>query len=796
MLTVQRIALPALVAHLAVLALLAGTVGLGPAGWLAGAGYALGTTLLLARALLRSGRPAPGPADLVTTVRSTLVGGVAALVAESFAGASPVAVLPVLAAVALLLDAVDGRVARSTGTASAVGARYDMEVDSVLVLLLALYVAQSLGAWVVAVGSVHYLLLLARRALPWLRRPAVPRYWCKVVAALQGGVLVVAAAGVLPRGVAVVLLLVVAALLVESFGREVLELWSTRADAGPDLVPAAEPVLRRRPVLSALGTALAFAAVYAVLVVPDRVDRIAGAAFLRIPVEGLVLIGLVLLVPSRRRRAVAVGAGLLLGVLAVVRIFDLGFYEALHRPFNPVNDWRLFPAAVDMLGESFGPGWADVAVVGGGVLVVAVPIAVAAAVVRMGRVAARRPRLTARTAGSLAAVWLVCLVVGVQVAPRVPFASAAVAQLAVTQVGDAVHNVQDVGRFREELAAADPWGGMTGSDLLPGLRGKDVVLVFVESYGRISVEGSSFAPGIRDLLDAGTETLGAEGWSARSAFLTSPTFGGVSWLAHATLHAGLWIDTQQRHDQLLESDRFTLAAAFERAGWRTVVQVPSNRDPWDEGRAFYRFDEDHDRHDVGYEGPKFSFAAMPDQYTLAAFERLELAPGHAPVMAEIDLISSHEPWTPLPRMLDWDDVGDGSVYVGMPAEGPAPEDVVGDGDRIRALYAESIRYSLTALISWVTTFHAADDDLVVLLVGDHQPASIITGPDASHDVPVTVLARDPAVLDQVEGWRWDAGLLPSPDAPVWRMDAFRDRFLDAFGPAPSQRAAPGVGAPR
>jgi hypothetical protein len=141
-------------------------------------------------------------------------------------------------------------------------------------------------------------------------------------------------------------------------------------------------------------------------------------------------------------------------------------------------------------------------------------------------------------------------------------------------------------------------------------------------------------------------------------------------------------------------------------------------------------------------------------------------------------------------------VGDGSVYAGMPAEGLAPEDVVGDSARVHELYAQSIRYSLTALISWVSTFHAEDDDLVVLLVGDHQPASIVTGEDASHDVPVTVLARDPAVLDQVESWHWDEGLLPGPDAPLWRMDAFRDRFLDAFGPAPSQHAAPGVSAPR
>jgi hypothetical protein len=331
-------------------------------------------------------------------------------------------------------------------------------------------------------------------------------------------------------------------------------------------------------------------------------------------------------------------------------------------------------------------------------------------------------------------------------------------------------------------------------ELLTGLRGKDVLFVFVESYGRVAVEGSPVAPGIQELLEAGTERLGADGFSARSAFLTSPTFGGVSWLAHATLHSGLWVDTQQRHDQLLLSDRFTLPAAFERAGWRTVVDVPSNRDPWPEGRAFYRFDVDYDRHDVGYEGPKFSFAAVPDQFTLAAFERLELYPGHPPVMAEIDLVSSHEPWTPLPRVLDWDALGDGSVYDGMPAEGPAPTDVIGDSDRVTELFGQSIEYALSCLVSFVTTFHAQDDDLVLVLLGDHQPASIVTGPDASHDVPITIIARDPAVLERTTSWGWDDGMLPGPAAPVWRMDAFRDRFLAAFGATPGEASA--AGAPR
>jgi hypothetical protein len=531
-------------------------------------------------------------------------------------------------------------------------------------------------------------------------------------------------------------------------------------------------------------TVLAFLVVWAVLLAPDRLVRLVPAAFLRIPVEGLALVALALLLPPRARRVVAIPAGVVLGLLTVARILDVGFRETLYRPFNPVVDWRLLDSAVIVLQDTFGRGWGGAAVVGAVLLALAVPVAVTLSVVRMCRAVAARRRLAAGTAGALGALWLVCAVLSAQLVPGVPIASRSAADFAVDQAVEVTANVRDLPVFRAELAAADPYAALPADRLLTGLRGKDVVLVFVESYGRVAVEGSPVAPGVRAVLEAGTETLGAAGFSARSAFLTSPTFGGVSWLAHATLHSGLWVDSQQRYEQLLPSDRFTLAAAFERAGWRTVAAVPSNRDPWPEGEAFYRFDRIYSRHDVGYAGPKFSFAAMPDQYTLAAVERLELGPGHPPVMAELDLVSSHQPWTPLPRLLDWDEVGDGSVYAGMPAQGVQPAEVFGDSERTRALYGESIEYSLNALISWVTTFHRADDDLVLVVAGDHQPVESVTGPGATHDVPVTVLARDPAVLARISSWAWDDGMLPSPGAPVWRMDAFRDRFLDAFGPEP------------
>ena len=537
-------------------------------------------------------------------------------------------------------------------------------------------------------------------------------------------------------------------------------------------------------------TLLALLLVWAVLVLPERLSRLTPESFLRIPLEGLVLVGLAALLPGRWIRVAAPVAGVALGLVTVLRIVDLGFRDTLYRPVNPVGDWRLVPATLDWFQEAYGPGWAAAAVIGAVLGVVLVLVVVTLAVVRVLRTAAHRRRISATTAASLGTVWLVSAIVGAQLTPGVPVASRGAAELAAQQVRDAARNLGDRSVFRAEVVADDPWSTVPAAQLLTGLRGKDVLVVFVESYGRVAVQDSPVAPGIRALLDAGTDSLEAAGFTARSAFLTSPTFGAASWLAHATLHSGLWVDTHQRYGQILASDRFTLPAAFAKAGWRTVVQVPSNREPWPEGRAFYRFDEDHDRTDVGYEGPRFSYAAMPDQFTLAAFERLELAPGHAPVMAEIDLVSSHQPWTPLPRLVDWDALGDGSVFDAMPAAGPAPADVAGDPDRITALYGQAIEYTLASLVSFVTTLHARDDDLVLVVVGDHQPISVVSGPDASYDVPVTLLAADPAVTDRISSWGWEDGLLPSPGAPVWRMDAFRDRFLAAFGSAPGAAAPP------
>lgn len=200
---------------------LACTVGLTLTGWLVGVVCSIASNVVLARGLDRFGAAALGPADWVTLTRATLAGAVAALTADAFVRHFAVPVLVTLCVVALALDAVDGWVARHTGTASQLGALFDGEVDAFLILVLSVYASRSFGPWVLAIGVARYLFLAAGWLLPWLRAPLPPRYWRKTVAAIQGITLTVAAADVLPRRGTEAVLVVALGLLTESFGRDV-----------------------------------------------------------------------------------------------------------------------------------------------------------------------------------------------------------------------------------------------------------------------------------------------------------------------------------------------------------------------------------------------------------------------------------------------------------------------------------------------------------------------------------------------------------------------------------------------
>ncbi|MEU1677933.1 sulfatase-like hydrolase/transferase [Micromonospora zamorensis] len=531
-----------------------------------------------------------------------------------------------------------------------------------------------------------------------------------------------------------------------------------------------------RSIVARLVTVLAALLVLLVLTAPYEFGRLTPAAFVRIPLEALLVVALLLALPSRGSRLVATVTGVALGLLGLLKLLDLGFSAALSRAFDLVLDWALLDEAFAFLSESYGRPAAIGAAIALAVVAVGLPVLVTLSVRRLRRLVIGHRTGATRIVAALVVVWVACAAFDVRVVPAVPVADTSATTLANGHGFQVRLRLDDRKTFSTQIEA-DRFAETPGDQLLTALRGKNVVIAFVESYGRDAVEDPEFAPQVGAVLDSGTSQLQAAGFAAQSGFLTSPTFGGGSWLAHDTLLSGLWIDNDQRHRTLLASDRMTLNGAFRRANWQTVGVMPAVSRAWPEG-SFFGYERFYDARALGYRGPKFSFGTMPDQFTLSSWQRLEQAKQDGnPVMTELALVSSHAPWTPVPRLVDWATVGDGAIYRGTAGE---EDERRRSTAQIRADYRQSIQYTLSTLVSYVQTY--GDDDLVFIFLGDHQPAAVVTGENASHDVPITIITRDRAVLDRISGWGWQDGLKPGPQAPVWRMDTFRDRFLTAFGP--------------
>jgi phosphatidylglycerophosphate synthase len=706
-----------------------------------------------------------GPANRVTSVRLALTSGVLGLAVWSWVqGEVARGPIVTLALVVLVLDGVDGRVARRTGTVTRFGARFDLETDALLILVLSTLLVGPLGWWVLLSGLARYLLWLAQVLWPWLTGPLPARRWRKAVAVVQGAALVVGVAGLLPPWATYGVVGGALVLLVVSFATEVHE---RAVGTGRDLRPGAL-------------TAAAVVLVWVCLALPSRWASLSGWALLRIPVEGVVLVGVALVLPRLAGRLLAVAVGLAVAGLLMLKVLDLGFVSVLDRPFSPLTDWTYLGSGVGVVGDSIGRvaaiGAATLAAALLAALVVLVPLAAA----RVCGVARAHRAGAGRALGVLALLSIFPAVLGSAPPSGGGLASATTARFAVAEVLQVRAELADRQVFARKIGQ-DAWASVPAARRLARLRGHDVLVLFVESYGRVAVQGTSFSPGIDRVLHHGTRRLEADGYQLRSAFLTSPTFGAGSWLAHSTLQSGLWVGSQGRYQQLLASDRLTLSRAFGEAGWRTVLDVPADTRDWPEGQRFYRPEVMLDSRNVGYRGPRFDYAPVPDQYTLQWLDQHELRPtGRPPVMAEVDLVSSHHPWAPLPHLVPWSRLGDGSVFDPMPAQGDSAAEVFRDPQRVRAAYAQSIRYSLRTVVGFLHRLRHRDPGLVVLMLGDHQPHSYVTGDAPGHQVPVTILSRDPAVIDRVSGWDWRPGLRPLPDAPVWGMHSVRDQIFAAF----------------
>jgi phosphatidylglycerophosphate synthase len=783
-----------LIAGLAVTVSLTGA-GLSPAAWAVGLTCGAITSSGLARGLSCYGADRLGPADWVTLTRATFAVGVAALVADSFGEPAPVTLLVSLATAALVLDAVDGWVARRTRTSAMLGARLDAEVDAFLILVLSVYEARSVGAWVLAIGAARYAFLVAGWLLQWMREPLPPRYWRKAVAATQGIVLTVAAAAILPPAVTEAALVVALVLLAESFGRDVWWLRSNRPRAVPGTVAGphptaggrADPPASHGPVRKgiALGlTILAALLVWVALVAPDQPKYLTLTGFLRLPLEGLVLIALAAVLPRTPRRVLAVIAGLAITLVVVLKVTNYEVFTLYNRPYDPLGDTTQLGNGIETLRSLVGGTETKLIEVGAVVGTVVLAVLLTLAMLRLTRVAAENRRWALRAVAGLGAVGALCWVLSAQLISHTPIASTLSAGLMVDEVHAVQADIHDRGVFAAEINH-DAFRNTPTNRLLTALRGKDVLLVFVEAYGQQAVQGRSFSPEVDATLAEGNKRLASAGFSSRSGFLTSATYGGISWLAHSSLQSGLWVDNQDRYNQLISAKRFTLAEAFQRAGWRTVDDDPSNDRPWPQGKAFYHYNKIYDRYQVGYRGPSFTYASMPDQYIFSALNRLELSKPHQrPLFAEVDTVSSHMPWNRIPEDVGWNQVGNGSIYNRNPMIHETGA-FWSNPSRVEAAYGKSIVYSLNALTSFVQ--HYGNKNLVMIALGDHQPLPIVSGQHSNHDVPISIIAHDPAVLKRIGGWGWGPGLRPKPNAPASPMSAFRNRFLSAFDSKPAAR---------
>lgn len=529
-----------------------------------------------------------------------------------------------------------------------------------------------------------------------------------------------------------------------------------------------------------LAAALGLAVLWLVLALPNHPADFTLNTLLIFPFE-LVAIAAALLAVGKAP-AFVVPARLLvttaLLVSIVVKLADLGMITALNRTFNVAYDLSLIHAGWLVFLGSSGLAKANACLAGALAAFCAVAALVWWATGTLTTTPVRRHLLVPLSL----VVATPLLVGGKQGNLPVP---AFTTRVLVQHVDAALQARQDTAALAGE-AADDPFADAPAGTLLRGLEGRDVIFAFVESYGRSSLDNPLYASTTRAVLSDIAAELASAGVVARSAWLTSPTFGGQSWLAHSSLLSGLWIDSEGRYGALMKSRRKTLVRLASENGWRSIGVMPAITQPWPEA-AFYGYDKVLAAGDLGYRGPPFNWVTMPDQYTWSAFERMELIPSdRRPVFAEVALISSHAPWTPIPKLVPWEDVGDGAIFDAQARGGESPEKLWRNHDRVRDQFRQSIDYALRTIGEFAKR-RAGDAPLIVVL-GDHQPAAFVSGTETNRDVPIHIVG-DAATIARLDDWRWTDGMAPSAGSPVWRMDEFRNRFLDAF----STSATPSAG---
>jgi hypothetical protein len=490
-----------------------------------------------------------------------------------------------------------------------------------------------------------------------------------------------------------------------------------------------------------------------------------------------------------RRAAAAVAGGYALLVLG--RYVDVTVPSLFGRPVNLFWDIPQIPRFLWVSSQSLGV-WLSVAIVAAALVLLA---ALYAGLYRAIRLAGREAvpyALRTRwvwVATGLAVAAAAANYAGVRATwgfvskPVVPTYWRQARLLAAAWLPGAAKTVIPEASVLDAAMAALP------AQALGALRGRDVYVLFLESYGAVLFDDARAAPAMKPLRARLATDLATGGWQVVSAFVRSPTFAGASDLAHLGLLAGIDLTDPMRHDVLLTTKRPTLVGLFRAAGYQTIGLYPAVSWEWPE-RAYYGFDLYLDAPALGYRGPKLGYWSIPDQFALARFEQLHpRGEGAPPRLVFFPTITTHLPFSPVPPYQpDWQRL-----------LGPQPFD---DAQTARALaeapnwtnmfpdYLRMFDYAYRWLGGWFGQPHAGAGprEAVYVLLGDHQPAANVTGEGASWDVPVHIVARDAALLQRFVEQGFHPGLEP-PRAALGPMHELTGMLLKAFGERPEASLA-------
>lgn len=512
---------------------------------------------------------------------------------------------------------------------------------------------------------------------------------------------------------------------------------------------------------------------YAVLVLPNHPAQLAQGALpafpLELPAILLVLLALGNSVAGKLFRFVLVTA---LVLMVIVKCADFIMYSSLDRSFNLLADLPLILSLNHLIARTLELPLVWLPFIGSVLVSVCIAVALWWACGKWLRF--KLPMMNKPLLSIVSLLWVGVVVADVGVNMNrwrypVDTSAAFTSRLAVAHVNTVQNTLADLRDF-QSTASEDRFAKQSS---LFDLVDRDVLIIFVESYGRTSLDTPFYAQKHRATLSAAQSQLEALGLAMSSTILVSPTKGGQSWLAHSTFANGLWVTNQSSYRKTLESGRQSLFHLAAKSGYRTAAVMPQITLDWPESKTM-GFDIVLAQGDLGYKGMPFNWVTMPDQFTLASMDKLLRTNNDAsPMFIQVALASSHAPWVPIPDILAWDSIGDGSVFNRFIEGSDAPVEVWRDNSRVRSQYRDAVDYALRTVFAYAA-LHAKEPPLM-FIVGDHQAAGFVAM-DNRAEVPMHVVGPQ-HLVDRVSDEHFHTGLIPASITRARRMDLMRAHLI-------------------